>query len=174
MNPLLINIDKKLNVIYIQHNSTKTTAIPYADDITIIVTQPEEIDTIKETLHDYMHANVAHINVNKSRATALGSWNKSTPIIDIKYHNDITLLGFNMTRNIKESATKSWAMLPAKIRARVQEAYHRALILEHRIHCSQHKSPPYRFCPTDKHSNIMVPMEKRNLQSPVIHVTTAK
>ena len=93
MNPLLINLDKKLNGIYIRHHSTKTTAIAYADDITIIVTQPEEIDTIKVTLHDYMHATGARISVNKSRAIALGSWNKSTPIMDIKYDGDITLLG---------------------------------------------------------------------------------
>jgi len=37
MNPLLINLDKTLNGIYIRHNSTKTTTITYADDITIIV-----------------------------------------------------------------------------------------------------------------------------------------
>jgi len=68
MNPLLINLDKKLNGIYIRYNSTKTMAIAYADDIKIIIiiTQPEEIDNIKETLHDYMHATGARINVNKS------------------------------------------------------------------------------------------------------------
>ena len=80
-----------------------------------------------------MHATGARINANKSRAIALGSWNKSTPIMDIKYHDDTTFLGFHMTTNIKESTTKSWAILTANIRAQVQEAYHRALILEHRI-----------------------------------------
>jgi len=54
-----------------------------------------------------MHATGARINVNKSRAIALGSWNKSTPIIDIKYHDDITLLSFHMMKNIQESETKS-------------------------------------------------------------------
>ena len=53
--------------------------------------------------------------------------------MDIKYHDDITLLGFHMMTNIKGSATKSWAMLIAKIHAQVQEAHHTALILEHRI-----------------------------------------
>jgi len=38
-----------------------------------------------------------------------------------------------MTTNIQGSATKSWAMLTAKIRAQLQEAYHRALNIEHRI-----------------------------------------
>jgi len=43
-----------------------------------------------------------------------------------------------MTTNIQGSATKSWAMLTAKIRAQVQETYHRALILEHRIRYVNH------------------------------------
>jgi len=133
INPLLINLDKKRNGIYIRHNSTKTTAVAYADDITSIVTQPEEMDTIKETLQDYMHATGACISANNSRAIALGSWNKSTPVMDIKYHDDIKLLGFHVTTNVQESAKNSWAMLTAKIRAQVQNAYHRALNLEHRI-----------------------------------------
>ena len=93
INRLLINLDKKLKGINIRHNSTKTTAIAYADDITIIFTQPEEIAIIKETLHDYMQATGACISTNKSRAVALGSWNKLMPIMDINYHDDITLLG---------------------------------------------------------------------------------
>ena len=35
-------------------------------------------------------------------------------------------------------------------------------------------SPHPILRPTDEHSNIMVPMERRNLQSPFIHVTTDK
>jgi len=64
MYPLLINPDKKRNGIYSRHNNTKTTAVAYADVITIIVTQPEEIDTTKETLQDYMHATDPCINGN--------------------------------------------------------------------------------------------------------------
>jgi len=79
MNPLLINLDKKLNGICIRHNSTKTTVIAYADDITTIVTQPEEIDTIKETLHDCVHAAGARINVNKSLQLPLVSGTNQRP-----------------------------------------------------------------------------------------------
>jgi len=133
INPLLINLDKKLKCVYIRHNSARTTAIAYADDITIIVTKPEEVDTIKDTLHDYMQATGAHINVNKSHAIALGSWKKLTPMMDINYQDDIILLGFHMAKNIKQSTNKSWAMLTTKIRAQAQKDYHRALNLEHRI-----------------------------------------
>jgi len=133
INPLLINLDKKLNGLYIRHNSTKTTAIAYADDITIVITQPEEIDTIQEMLHDCMHATGARINTNKSRALVLGSWSKSTPVMDITYHDEIKILVCHMTSQIQQSATKLWAILTAKIRAQAQEAYLRALNLEHRI-----------------------------------------
>jgi hypothetical protein len=132
INPLLINLDKTLKGVYSRHNSAKTTAIAYADDITIIVTQPGKVDTIKDTLHHYMQATGARINVNKSHAFALGSWNKLTPIMDINYQDNIILLRFHVAKNIKQSTNKSWAMLTAKIRAQAKEDYHRALNLEHR------------------------------------------
>ena len=131
--PPLINLDKKLKGVFIRHNSARTTAIAYADDITIIVTKPEEVNTIKDTLHDYMQTTGSHINVNKSHAIAFGSWNKLTPMMDINYQDDIILLGLHMAKNIKQSTNKSWAMLTKKIRAQAQKDYHRALNLEHRI-----------------------------------------
>jgi len=73
VNPLLIKLDSKLHGIKVRHNTTKTTAVAYADDITIFVTHPSEIDEIKETLHEYMQATGARINEEKSRAVALGS-----------------------------------------------------------------------------------------------------
>jgi len=67
------------------------------------------------------------INTHKSRAIALGSWDKSTPIMYIQYHDEIKILIFIMTNNTKESENNSWVVLTAKISAQVQDAYHRAL-----------------------------------------------
>jgi len=61
-NPLLINVDKNLNGIHTRIRGSKTTVIAYADDITTIVTEPEEIGTMKEILQDYEHATGARIN----------------------------------------------------------------------------------------------------------------
>ena len=71
--------------------------------------------------------------VHESRAITLGSWDKSTPIMDIQYHDGIKILGIKMMNNTKVSANKSWEVLTAKIRGQAQDAYHRALILECRI-----------------------------------------
>jgi len=53
--------------------------------------------------------------------------------MNIKYYEDIKILGFHMTAKIKESAKNSWAMLTSKIRTHTQNAYHRALNLDDRI-----------------------------------------
>jgi hypothetical protein len=47
VNPLLIKLDSKLQGIKVRHNITKWTAVVYADDITIFITHPSEIDAIK-------------------------------------------------------------------------------------------------------------------------------
>jgi len=129
----LIKLDSKLHVIKVRHNTTKTTAVAYADDITIFIAHPSEIDEIKATLHEYMQATGARINEDKSRTVALGSWTKTTPITNIKYYDDIKILGVNMTANIKTLQKKSWAILASKIRTNTQNAHHRGLNLDNRI-----------------------------------------
>jgi len=62
VNPLLIKLDSKLHGIKVRHNTTKTTAVAYVDDITIFITLPSDKDEIKETLHEYMQATGAGIN----------------------------------------------------------------------------------------------------------------
>jgi len=85
VNPLLIKLDSKLHGIKVRHNTTTTTAVAYADDITIFITHPGEIDVIKEILPEYTSATGARMNEDKSRAIALGSWSKTTSIMNIKY-----------------------------------------------------------------------------------------
>jgi len=121
---------KKLQGLELGSHGARTTVIAYADDITIIVTRPQDIDIIQEALHDYEKATVARINSHKSGAITLGSRDISMPIMDIQYRDEIKILGFNLTNNTKESANKCWAELTANVRAQAQDAYRRALNLE--------------------------------------------
>ena len=66
INPLLITLDKRLQGIKVTYPSIKTTAIAYTDDITIVLRRPEEIDEVRDILHDYMKATGATINEHKS------------------------------------------------------------------------------------------------------------
>ena len=121
INPILINVDQKIQELQLGSRGFIATVVAYADDITIIATRPEDIDIIQEVLHDYEKATGARINTHKSRAITFGSWDKSTPIMDIQYHDKIKILGFNMTNHTKESANKIWAVPTAKIRAQAQD-----------------------------------------------------
>ena len=65
INPLLIKLDSKLHGIKVRHNTTKTTAVAYADDITIFIAHSGEIDVIKDILHEYTSATGARMNEDK-------------------------------------------------------------------------------------------------------------
>jgi len=129
INPLLTTPDKWLKGIKVNHNSHKKTAIAYADDVTIVIRHPEEIDVIREIMHNYMDATVANINETKSSALALGSWPQAVPIMNIKYVDNIKLLGFQMATNSNKSAKMSWK----KLTSQALEIYHRSLDLASRI-----------------------------------------
>jgi len=91
--PLVINLDKKLQGPQLGSRGARTTALAYTDDITIIATRSEDTDIIKENLHDYEKATGARNSTQKSRAIALRSWDKLTPITDIEYRDEIKILG---------------------------------------------------------------------------------
>jgi len=74
------------------------------------------------SLCDYEEAARVRINTKKSHALAVGSWDKSIPIMDIQYCEVLKILGFNMRTTTKASASKSWAYLTARIRANAQDA----------------------------------------------------
>jgi hypothetical protein len=93
----------------------------YADDVTILVTSPTDIQTIQETLHCYEEATGANVNIGKSRAVAIGSWDTSHRIMDIPYHNEATILGLHITSTVQASALRGWTLTTARIRAHAQK-----------------------------------------------------
>jgi hypothetical protein len=111
----------------------KATVIAYADDVAVIVTRPEDICIIQEAIHTYELATGAKVNIHKSKALALGSWNKSVPIMDINYCEKTRILGFHMHSSIKASAHSSLAPITARTPAQAQDAYHRAISMDDRI-----------------------------------------
>jgi hypothetical protein len=93
----------------------------------------EDIAIIKETLPYYAEATGARVNIQKSKALALGSWDKSRSIMNIQYCEEITILGFHMKNTTKASTSKSWDLLTTRIRANAQEAYLRGMSMDYRI-----------------------------------------
>jgi len=84
-------------------------------------------------IHCFEAASGARVNIQKSRAIAFGSWDKSIEIMNIPYHDTARILGFQIKNTVGESALASWRKTTAKIRAQAQEAYCRMLTLDKRI-----------------------------------------
>jgi len=72
LNPLLCLLDRTLTGIRIDR-VTRTAAVAYADDITLFVTDPNDIPALAETVRRYEKATGARVNIRKSKAMAAGA-----------------------------------------------------------------------------------------------------
>jgi hypothetical protein len=132
LNPLLCMIDENLAAAHSGPHNKRTAVIAYADDVTIILRSPKDIPIIQEALRCYEDASRARINIQKSKAMALGSWDNSHTIMGISY-TEMRILGIKMTTTIQQSAINNWRTVIGKIRAQARDAYSRTLSLYQRV-----------------------------------------
>ena len=83
---------------------------------------------MKETLLAYEATTGARINIRKSRVLALGTWDMTRQIMNMPYHKDIKILGFQFT-----DIVHTWSSVTAQVRAIAQETYYRDLSMDRRI-----------------------------------------
>ena len=133
INPLLCMIDETLTRHRRGNRSLGPTIITYADDVTIILRSPDEIRHVQEALRVYEAASGARLNLCKSRAMALGSWDTSTDVMGMQYTSELSFLGTKMTATIRDSARRSWSVVTGLLKKHAQDTYHRALTLDNRI-----------------------------------------
>jgi len=108
--------------------------VAYADDITLLVTDPTELPAITESLRRYEKATGVSLNMRKSKAMAPGSWNTAVNIIDISYCTEMTILGFQFSNTVSQSGKSSWTKMIGQVKTTAREVYVRDLSL---IHCIQ-------------------------------------
>jgi len=75
LNPLFNALEKKLTGVKIGRRGTKTTVISYADDVTIVVSKPEDIPIVHDTLRTYERATGAK-STSKNRRPLLWAYGK--------------------------------------------------------------------------------------------------
>jgi hypothetical protein len=51
-----------------------TAIVAYADDITLLITSPDDVPNLREILNQYMPVAGTRINIKKSKAMAVGAW----------------------------------------------------------------------------------------------------
>ena len=133
LNPLLCTLENSLRGVRIGRHRARTSAVAYADDVTIFVTAPTDIRKLQEAIYCYEAASGARVNIKKSRAIAFGTWDKSIDIMNIPYHDTATILGFQIKNTVRESILASRTKTTANIRAQAQDAFCRMLTLDKRI-----------------------------------------
>lgn len=126
-NPLLSTLDKHLTGLGIGRGRAS------ADDVTILLTSPSDIQKIQGAIHCYEEVTGAEVHIGKWRGVAIGSWDTSLRTMDILYHNEAKMLGIHITSTVQASGLRSWALTAARIRAQAREAYCRDLSLDKRI-----------------------------------------
>jgi len=133
INPLIYRLRQQLRGIQINRRQRKMAVVAYADDITGFVTAPEEITAIELALRCYERATGAKLNIEKSHALAVGTWDTTRRVMDIPYSNEIKVLEIHLSNTTAQSAMSSWARITTMMRIQAREAYTRDLDLAQRI-----------------------------------------
>jgi hypothetical protein len=133
LNPLLHRLDQTLKGLSIHQRQQPSAVIAYADDITLLLTTPEDIDAVKDAIQCYGKATGAILNIRKPQALAVGAWDTTIPMMDIPYNDELTVLGFKMRKSIARAASASWTRITHMVRTQARDTYSRDLGLSQRI-----------------------------------------
>jgi len=85
--PLLRILENTLRGQQMGRHRGRTAVVAYADYVTIFVTTPTDITKLQEAIHCFEAASGARVNIQKSRAIAFGTWDKSIDIMNIPCNN---------------------------------------------------------------------------------------
>jgi len=133
INNLLQTLDEEIRGVKTGNGKSGTAAVAYADDITILLTRPEDIPKLHEILDTYQKASGASVNMDKSRAMAIGEWNETMRIMNIPYYKELKILGFTFESKSNTTNKEQWRKIISQVRAIAQDAYYRKLDLDMRI-----------------------------------------
>jgi hypothetical protein len=128
-----IYLEQQLQGIRVNWRQRKKAVIAFADDVTVLVTAPEEIAVIDEVLRRYEEATGAKLNIAKSHAMAVGSWDITRIVMNIPYSTEVKVLGIQIAKTTAQSAVVSFTRIANMVRLQAREAYTRDLDLVQRI-----------------------------------------
>ena len=133
LDPLLEALEETMTKNRIGRRSSTTAVIAYADDVTLLMSNPQDISKTQEIVRKYETASGARINYRKSKALAIGTWDTTTDIMNNAYVTDVKILGIHFTATIQQTVNKNWALTTSRIRGLAQDAYYRELCIAKRI-----------------------------------------
>jgi hypothetical protein len=91
------------------------------------------VRTVRDAIACYEKATGATLNIEKSSALAVGTWDNVCEIMGIPYSEKIKILGVKIRKTMKQSALASWTSLVSLVRTQARRAYSRGLNVAQRI-----------------------------------------
>jgi hypothetical protein len=183
LNPFLCLLERTLTGIRIGHSTQKTAMVAYADDVTIFVTAPKDINVIWHLLLTYERATGACLNIHKCKAMAAESCNTSLNVFDIPYCPEITMLCFKFTNTVARCGSVTWSKVTGKVTALASEVCGRDMSntknpVRAYLFILQDKAQPRFFWNRGSMSGnsspqFLVHMARCDLQGAFIHLTTS-
>jgi hypothetical protein len=82
--------------------------LAYADDITVILSEREDIEKVHQAIRIYEQATGAQLNPNKSRALAVGGWTEPITPLGIELFQQVKILGLTFESTVYASVQESW------------------------------------------------------------------
>jgi hypothetical protein len=81
VHPLVRTLEHRPTGVSIDERGQRILVLAYADDITVSLSNVEDIEKVHHAIRIYEQATGVHINPNKSRALAVGVWTEPiTPL----------------------------------------------------------------------------------------------
>ena len=133
INSLQHNLENALKGARIGRGKLGRATVAYADDVTVFLTESDEVQTLQKILYTYEEATGAEINMDKSRDLAIGGWDATKKIMNISYHEEIRILGFELTNRSNISNKEHWCRVISQVRSAAQYAYYRKLSIDKRF-----------------------------------------
>jgi hypothetical protein len=94
----------------------KLVITTYADDVTVFLSTRTDCTHLQAALQCYERATGAHVNLLKSKALALGSWDPSIPIMGIPYTASTKILRIVITPTLRGTSAATWDRVTSLIK----------------------------------------------------------
>jgi hypothetical protein len=105
----------------------------YADDITVFLSNVEDIEKVQHAIRIYEQATRAHLNRNKSRALVVDDWTDPITPLGIELLQQVKILGVTFGSTVDATVQDSWTIVSNAVRPQARTAYGSNLCFAHRV-----------------------------------------
>jgi hypothetical protein len=133
LDPFLNLLHTRLRGLKIGTEQRKVTCIAHADDVSVILRDTNDVNTLNRILQIFKEAVGAKVNCDKCSGLPIGNWDQTQKINNSRYVPTTKILGIYYGTTIANTIEYTWKEKVNKIQGLVKEAYTRNLNIQQRM-----------------------------------------